>query len=125
IRDFHVTGVQTCALPIWLLVFLDLRVHDLSEACLARFPLRFLRGHIDDALGLILVVYADESECEAGALNHRLVPKHALRMRLPGLGVPLALAEVLRYGDWVRAVLAVDGAGAGLVILLELHPVKL
>src|SRR5690606_39689828 len=29
IRDFHVTGVQTCALPIWLLDALDVRVGDL------------------------------------------------------------------------------------------------
>src|SRR5690606_40524747 len=33
IRDFHVTGVQTCALPIWALEFKSNYIWDAVESC--------------------------------------------------------------------------------------------
>src|SRR5690606_30412866 len=77
IRDFHVTGVQTCALPIWRFQKVDIVEPSVPETVEI---LRGLRSRFEEHHG---VTYADEAlsaaaELAARHINDRQLPDKAI-----------------------------------------------
>ena len=82
-------------------------------------------------MGFVFVIDAGEPKGDACGLDHGLVPKHALGVRLPRPRIPALRAvhfvEVLADPDRLLAVLAVNDAldpfGAGLGVFIGLNHV--
>ena len=81
------------------------------------------KGQVSDAQMVALLIV----ECQTCALDHGLVSQHALRGRLPRLGVALTLGHVLGNAGRVFAVFPVDPACvlAAISWHLEIHAVEL
>src|SRR5690606_10561947 len=75
IRDFHVTGVQTCALPIYILDGKDQRlfivigpcsIHDVEAAKDYARRLKELAAEVSDSLYLVMRVYFEKPRTTVG-----------------------------------------------------------
>src|SRR5690606_7423663 len=126
IRDFHVTGVQTCALPIWTPEESAAHLTDLRGT--GGSPVQVVEAGTGRVLGTVDAANADQTVHPGAVYVHQGV-RFVVDALVADDGVALVTREDVPYGTWARwitstAVKGVDESVAWGPLTLSLGTVE-